>query len=101
MDREEGWTSEGSDGGAPVGVSPAKAKKGNEQSNVGRNKYSEGPWRQGAYQANGQMGGRQPCSQTPVMGDLLGDLTLSENKALDAGGWGDSSGQVSKTKSAW
>lgn len=101
MEREEGWTSEGSDGGAPVGVSPAKAKKGNEQSNVGRNKYSGGPWRPGAFQADGQIGVCQHSSQTPAMGNLLGDLTISENKALDGGGWGASSDQVSKSKTAW
>lgn len=69
MEKEEGWTSEGSDGGVPVAPVPSPTPKGKkrsdfqprDQNNSGRGKYSEGPWRPEATQGNRQTGGqRQP-----------------------------------------
>jgi len=67
MEKEEGWTSEGSDGGVPVASVPSsilKRKKGSDfqpkdQNNGGRGKYSEGPWRPEATQGNRQAGGQR------------------------------------------
>jgi hypothetical protein len=63
MEKEEGWTSEESDGGvpaAPIPSSASKGKKGSDfQSNGGRGKYSAGPWRPQASQDNRQPGGQR------------------------------------------
>jgi hypothetical protein len=62
MEKEEGWSSEGSDGGvpvAPVALPAPKAKKSadfqpKDKNNAGRSKYSEGPWRSETRQMGGQ-----------------------------------------------
>jgi hypothetical protein len=59
MEKEEGWSSEGSDGGVPVALFPSSASKGKKgnQNNAGKGKYSEGPWR--SKEHRDQIGGQR------------------------------------------
>lgn len=46
MEKEEGWSSDGSDGGIPVAPVPAPGSKGRKGTDLQpRSKYSSGPWR--------------------------------------------------------
>jgi len=123
MEKEEGWTSEGSDGGVPVGItSPAtKGKKGSDfQNNVGRGKYSEGPWRPQASQDNRQRQlwkdtsrGTPPArpskssfpgkaapftSPSASLEDYTKKTTLSDDKSTKTGGHRGTRGNQAKTK---
>lgn len=65
MEKEEGWTSEGSDGGVPIALVPSSTPKGKNDSDFQprgqneRGKDTEDPWSPKASQGNRQTGGQR------------------------------------------
>jgi hypothetical protein len=117
VEKEEGWSSEGSDGGVPVAPVPSSASKGKkgadfqprDQNNAARSNYSEGPWRREARQMGGQrqlwednsratpparpskssLSGRAApfISQSASLEDYMKKTTLSDDKSNKNGGY--------------
>ncbi|KAN0114967.1 hypothetical protein V8E51_004511 [Hyaloscypha variabilis] len=64
IEKEEGWSSDGSDGGGPVAPVLSSAPKGKKTTNFQpRGEYSEGPWR--PEDRRGQMGGPRQLWEDP------------------------------------
>ncbi|KAE9379176.1 hypothetical protein N431DRAFT_397291 [Stipitochalara longipes BDJ] len=64
IEKEEGWSSEGSDGGGPVAPIPYSTLKGKKATDSRpRGTYSEGPWR--PEERRGQIGGQRQLWEDP------------------------------------
>jgi len=125
MEKEEGWSSEGSDGGVAVVPAPPSVSKGKKGADFQpRGQYSEGPWRPEEHR--GQIGGQRqlwqgpdkagrpsrssisgkvaPFTSRPVpLEDYIKKTTLSDDKSTKNGGQRAKTNHATQNKSvpAW